>query len=78
MEPEAPVVTTTSVKGVELKFTPWDRIDIKDPNITLEGLIQYLDENYQVTLSMLSSGVVMLYSDFMAKKKSSGTHENDY
>jgi Ubiquitin fold domain len=37
--------------------------------MTLAGLMQYVDENYGAELSMLSHGVTILYSNFMAKKK---------
>jgi hypothetical protein len=37
--------------------------------LTLEGLIAKLGDEYGVELSMLSTGVTILYSDFMDKKK---------
>lgn len=37
--------------------------------MTVEGLIAMLEEQYGVELSMLSSGVTILYSDFMDRKK---------
>lgn len=69
MEPEPPKVTTSMIKGREWKFTPWDKIVVDTPGITLRGLIHFLDENYGLSLNMLSSGVSILYSDFMNKKK---------
>lgn len=69
MEPEPPKATKSMIKGKEWKWTQWDRIDIADPTMTVEQLIEYLDENYGVELSMLSSGVTILYSDFMDRKK---------
>ena len=47
----------------------WDRIDVKDPSLTIDGLITLLSESYGVELSMLSSGVTILYSDFLDRKK---------
>jgi len=69
MEPEPPSYHTVTVKGEPYKWSQWDRIDISNPNITLKELITLLDEEYGVSLSMLSSGVSILYSDFMNKKK---------
>ena len=37
--------------------------------MTLGGLIDYLEEKYGLELSMLSSGVSILFSDFMDRKK---------
>jgi len=50
-------------------LSQWDRIDVTDPGMTVEGLIAMLEEQYGVELSMLSSGVTILYSDFMDRKK---------
>jgi ubiquitin-activating enzyme E1 len=69
MEPEPPKVTETIVCGKPLKWTAWDRVDIQNPDMTLKELIAYMDNEYQVELTMLSSGVSILYSDFMNKKK---------
>lgn len=69
MEPEPPKATTCTVQGREWKWTQWDRVDIKDPAMTIDGLIEHLEETYGVELSMLSTGVTILYSDFMDRKK---------
>jgi ubiquitin-activating enzyme E1 len=69
MEPEPPKVTKSVVRGKEWKWTQWDRVDVKDPDLTVEGLIGFLSAEYGVQLSMLSSGVTILYSDFLDRKK---------
>ena len=40
-----------------------------DPSMTVDGLISMLTEQYGVELSMLSSGVTILFSDFLDRKK---------
>jgi len=37
--------------------------------MTVSGLMTLLENDYGVELSMLSSGVTILYSDFMDRKK---------
>lgn len=69
MVPEPPKSTTAVVKGREWKWTPWDRIDISRKDMTVNDLISYLNKEYGFDLSMLSSGVTILYSDFMDRKK---------
>lgn len=68
-EPLAPEYTKSVINGKEVKFSIWDRIEIDDPNMTLSGLIDYLEEEKSLELSMLSSGVSILFSDFMDRKK---------
>lgn len=68
-EPLAPEYTKSVIKGEEVKFSIWDRIEIDDPTMTLSGLIDYLEEDKGLELSMLSSGVSILFSDFMDRKK---------
>lgn len=68
--PEPPKGTTAMVKGTEWKWTQWDRIEINDePNMTVSQLIDYLNDKYGFELSMLSSGVTILFSDFMDPRK---------
>jgi ubiquitin-activating enzyme E1 len=68
-EPEPPAQRVTMINGKELKWTPWDRVDIQDPDMTLEGLINMMANEYGAQLTMLSSGVTMLYSEYSNKKK---------
>lgn len=69
MEPEPPKTTKAIIRGKEWLWTQWDCIDIKDPSMTVDGLISFLDEQYGVEMTMLSSGVTILFSDFMDRKK---------
>lgn len=69
MTPEPPKTVTSVVNSKEWKWTMWDCIDVHQPSMTLSGLIQYLRTEYGLELSMLSSGVCILYSDFMNRKK---------
>jgi len=68
-EPGKPVSTKAVVKGKEWNWTIWDRIEIDDVNMTLEGLIAHILETYDCTLSMVSAGVSILYTDYMDRKK---------
>lgn len=68
-EPNPPKFVTSVIKGVEWKWSPWDRIDINRPDITLSGLLELLEEEFNLDVSMLSSGVSILFSTYGNKKK---------
>lgn len=70
MQPEPPKSTTARIKDKEWKWTQWDCLDIHDKaDMTVTDLVDWLEEEYGWELSMLSSGVTILFSDFMDKKK---------
>jgi len=46
----------------------WDRFDVPH-DITLRQFIDYFKEKHNLTVTMVSCGVSMLYNGFMPKKK---------
>ena len=68
-EPQPPETRQTVLHDKTLTWSQWDRVDIQNPEMTLQGLIDHLNEEYHVNLVMLSHGVSILFSDFMNKKK---------
>uniref|UniRef100_A0A158R3T7 E1 ubiquitin-activating enzyme n=1 Tax=Syphacia muris TaxID=451379 RepID=A0A158R3T7_9BILA len=57
-------------------FTLWDRIEIQGPK-TLKELMDYIQEKTKLDISMLSSGVSLIYSFFMnASKRASRLNQD--
>lgn len=69
MEPEPPTYHKTILKGEEWKWSQWDSIDVSQPTMTLQDLINWVETNYHVNVTMLSAGVTILFSEFMNRQR---------
>jgi len=46
----------------------WDRIDIREGDITLAQVLQLFEKKYGVTVDMLGVGSALIYASWMASK----------
>ncbi|TMS38937.1 hypothetical protein L596_005559 [Steinernema carpocapsae] len=54
-----------------IKFTLWDRLEISG-NMTLRDFIRWIEKKSKMNISMLSSGVSLIYAFFMPRHKVEG------
>jgi len=63
-EPLAPAVKQY---GQE-KFNIWDRIDIKEGDLTLQQLLKWFEKKHKIVIDMLGVGSALIYARWMASK----------
>lgn len=72
-EPIEPKKTKTKLKGRDYIWTPWDRLDIpveQATTLTLQGFLDFFQNEHQAEVSMLSIGVTILYAMYSQKSRS--------
>lgn len=63
-EPIAPAKTKTQLKNGEWGWSLWDRIEVREGDITLEQLMAHFQEKYGLEVTMLSHGASMIFYNF--------------